>query len=375
LLRKWAFDPCYGRRKNDEGDSICMGGWHNVGDVYSTINAYLGTADHLKGLKDDPAQSAMGLGADFIGVGQAFGEQAATALGATKFAAAAATPVINAGLLVLMGMNNSAGFGTPDQGQDFGTGAKAFGRIGETLSTTGAPTSWTGDGSAAYTNQNGLQEGRAQAMQRLDQSVGEVLAREADQVERTRKTIDASATALTFAIPMAIYLNTVPYVGPAMSLEYQLSAVMLTVPMAEARFLQMTAQSTENASKIGRAGAGYDRIGSEPDPANPRGRGEVSVAPIDLWERSAQHDEVATDIRSAGRTTRETARNVWFSHGLVCAPTNAAVTGAVSARSTAAGTMQGTSSVLASRLDASAGLYDSTDQQQRNQVEGELHPR
>jgi hypothetical protein len=68
---------------------------------------------------------------------------------------------------------------------------------------------------------------------------------------------------------------------------------------------------------------------------------------------------------------------VWFSHGLVCAPTNAAVSSAVESRGSAATKMQSESNVLASRLDSSAGAYDTTDQQQQQQdnVSGELHPR
>ena len=85
--------------------------------------------------------------------------------------------------------------------------------------------------------------------------------------------------------------------------------------------------------------------------------------------------EMATDIASAGLTTQETTQNVWFSHGLVCAPTNAAVTGAVASRGAAAGTMQAASTVLASRLDSSAALYDNTDQQQQGQIDGQMHPR
>ena len=352
-----------------------MGGWQTGGDINSNVNDVTGTWEHLTGVKDDPLGSALGLGADFIGFGQAFGSAAAPLFDATTFAEAAATPVINAGLMVLMGMGNLSGLGTPDRGQDFGSGADAFARIGETLAATEAPASWTGDGSAAYAGQNGIQQDRARAMRELDRSVGEVLAQEAEQVADTRQTIDHCATALTFAIPMAVYLNTIPYVGPATSLEYQLIAVSATLPLAQARFLQMTVESAQNATLVRRAGAGYDRIGSEPDPVTPTGSGDVSVVSADLVRLSSQQGEVATNIASAGLATQETTQNVWFSHGLACAPTNAAVTGAVASRGTAAGTMQAASTVLASRLDSSAAVYDNTDQQQQGQVDGQMHPR
>jgi hypothetical protein len=235
-----------------------MGGWQTGGDVFSNVNGVYGTWGHLTGIGDDPVGSAFGLGADFIGFAQTFGSAAAPLFEATKFAEAAATPIINAGLLALLGMSNLSGFGTPDEGQDFSSGAEAFQQIGETLATTGAPGSWTGDGSEAYTDQNGLQEVRAKSMQQLDKSVGDVLAKEAGQVNETRQTIDYCSTTLTFAIPVAISLNAIPGYGQAASLEFQAAAVALSVPVAAARFLELTGQSAHNATIVRRAGAGYD---------------------------------------------------------------------------------------------------------------------
>jgi len=351
-----------------------MGGWQTGGDVFSNVNGVYGTWGHLTGIGDDPVGSAFGLGADFIGFAQTFGSAAAPLFEATKFAEAAATPIINAGLLALLGMGNLSGFGTPDEGQDFSSGAEAFQQIGETLATTGAPGSWTGDGSEAYTDQNGLQELRAKSMQQLDKSVGDVLAKEAGQVNETRQTIDYCSTALTFAIPVAISLNAIPGYGQAASLEFQAAAVAMSVPVAAARFLELTGQSAHNATIVRRAGAGYDRIGSEADPDGPNGCGELSVVSADLRQLSSQQGEVATNIESAGMKTHETTQNVGFSHGGVCALTSAAVMSAVQSRGNAATMMQAASDVLSSRLDSSASAYDNTDHQQQGNIGGELRP-
>jgi len=353
-----------------------MGGQQNAADVYSLLNSGPSAWGHLTGLRgDDPVGSALGFGADVLGWGQAFGQDAATALGATKFAAAAATPVINAGLWVLMGMSNMSGLGTPDQGQDFGSGADAFAAVGDDLGSTGAPGSWAGDGADTYTGQNELQRGRATSMALLDSTVNDVLKREAQQVTDTRRMIDRCATGLTLAIPAALAAKAVPGYGEALSLSIQAAAVALALPPAEARLAMMAEQSSRNATLIRRTGAGYDRIGTEARPAAASGGNEVSVTPADLQRVSTQQEQVVANIGSANQTTDGTSWNVAFSHGLMCAPTNVAVVGAVASRSAAARTMAAKSTELAQKLDTVAAIYVITDQHQQGRVDGQMHPR
>ena len=95
-------------------------------DIYSSGNYWYGGYQHVTGAGENTGWSMAGIGADFIGFMQPWSAQAGKALGASTFVEAAETPIIEAGLLALMGMSNACGFATPDRGQGFGLGSDAF---------------------------------------------------------------------------------------------------------------------------------------------------------------------------------------------------------------------------------------------------------
>jgi hypothetical protein len=347
-------------------------------DIYSSGNYWYGGYQHVTGAKDSPGWSMAGIGADFIGFMQPWGLQAGKALGATTFVEAVETPIIEAGLLALMGMSNACGFAEPDQGQGFGLGSDAFQKIEEALGSTGAPASWTGDASSAYSGQNDVQQGRAKALAAADRKIQHVLEREAGQVKATRDVLDHATTILSAAIIPAIAAYGIefpPGAGVALSTEIQIAAVAATVPYATARFEELGYHAIDNADEIRQAAEAYGLIGSESAPAFASADGQVTVTAGELRQLSAQQDQLAEHLTTAGQTTHETGQNVFVSHGVVCAPATAAVAGAVSARTTAAATMHSISTDLSGKLRHGAGTYDDTDQSQQQKLGGQMPPR
>lgn len=85
-----------------------------------------------------------GIASDFTGM-----MQTVAAFGPAKFAAAAATPIINGGLIMLTVASNTLGFGRPEDGERFGRGAKDFGDVFLNLYGSIPPPDWEGEASDA----------------------------------------------------------------------------------------------------------------------------------------------------------------------------------------------------------------------------------
>lgn len=235
-------------------------------DIYSSLNYFYGIPEHAKSTGDHVGWGLAGVGADFVGLLQPAGEATATALGAAKYATAAATPIINGGLLAMMGMANTCGFGEPDQGQDFEGSASAFHQVSDAHDGTRAPDTWEGDASDQYADRNDEQRRRAEALAEADATVQAVLADEAQQVDVARTMLDRCQTSLALCIPPAIALNLVPGWGQAASIAFQATAVAATLTPATARYTQLIGQAAENATQLRRAGATYDRIAEGAQP-------------------------------------------------------------------------------------------------------------
>jgi EspA/EspE family/Excreted virulence factor EspC, type VII ESX diderm len=363
----------------NRGFHRCYGGFVSIAkDLYSAGNYWYGGYQHVTGAKDSPGWAMAGTGADFIGLMQPWGLAAGKAMEATKFVEAAETPIIEAGLLALMGMSNACGFAEPDQGQGFGQGSDAFQKIDDALGTTGAPETWTGDAAGAYSGQNGVQQKRARSLAEADRKIQHVLERQARQVKDTRDVIDHMTTVLTAAIIPAVAAYGIefpPGAGVALSTEIQIAAVAATVPYATEQFGELGYHAIDNASDIRAAAQSYGLIGSESAPAFASADGQVTVSSGDLQHLSSQQDQIAEHLTTAGQTTSETEQNVFVSHGVVCAPASAAVASAVSARTNAAQTMHSISTELAGKLRHGASSYDGTDQGEQQKLQGQLPPR
>jgi hypothetical protein len=234
----------------------------DVTDVYSALNWGYGVVEHPRSAGEHAGWAVAGVGADFVGLMQPLAEQGAKKFGNARVASAAATPIIQAGLLAMMGMSNACGFGEPEKGDRFARGSEAFDGVGDELGSTTSPQSWQGDASDAYADRNHEQQRRAATLAEIDKTVKGVLDNEAEQVDVARKMLDRCQTVLGLSIPAAIVAKAIVPGGPAISLGIEIAAVGATLPLATARFGELVSNAAHNATLIRRAGASYDEITS-----------------------------------------------------------------------------------------------------------------
>lgn len=243
-------------------------------DLYNSANYWYSGYQHVTGMGDSPGWAAGGIAADFVGFMQPIGHAAASALGATRAAAALETPIIEAALTSMNVMNNLCGFGGPDKGEQFAQGADAFNAVKDELGSCRPPDSWQGSSSDAYGDRNTEHQQRAASLAEVDRTVHDVLAKEAEQVESTRTNIDHNQTILTAFIPPAVAAMAVelpPGAGIALSMAIQTAGVAATLPFCMEAFAQLGIDAAHNATLIRRAGASYDQIASAAQAASQAG--------------------------------------------------------------------------------------------------------
>ncbi|GAT15129.1 ESX-1 secretion-associated protein [Mycolicibacterium thermoresistibile] len=102
--------------------------------------------------------------------------------------------------------------------------------------------------------------------------------------------------------------------------------------------------------------------------------GNLEVAASDLTGLAGGQRDVATTLGSAEAATDGVTGKVLQTHGIVCAPTIAALGAAQMSRSNAAKAMERISNDLAEKLDTAAAEYTRTDQQGQQTLDGEMRP-
>ncbi|MGV9797759.1 EspA/EspE family type VII secretion system effector [Mycobacterium sp. NPDC003449] len=228
--------------------------------LYLDSNYIFGIADHANGMKSSVPWAAAGMASDFGALMQSAGSVSASALGATQFAAAAATPIINGGLIALTVAGNALGFGRPEDGERFSTGANHFMDAHTSLAKAAPPEDWQGEGSDAYRDRNEEQRIRAADMSSADEAIQKVLAAEAEEVDNAREFVSKRQTSLALCIAPAIALNLIPGAGPGLSIAFQSASVLATVPFAMDRIEDMVHHSTSHANEINNIASAYDPI-------------------------------------------------------------------------------------------------------------------
>lgn len=102
---------------------------------------------------------------------------------------------------------------------------------------------------------------------------------------------------------------------------------------------------------------------------------DLKVTTAELTELGGRQRDAATGVGAAESATDGATMNVARTHGLVCAPTIAALAAAQQSRSAATQAMQNISNGLATKLDSAASEYQSTDQEQGANLDGQMRPR
>jgi hypothetical protein len=103
--------------------------------------------------------------------------------------------------------------------------------------------------------------------------------------------------------------------------------------------------------------------------------GELRVTTEHLRMLSAKQSAAAAQIAAAAIVADGVSTSMWVNHGLICAPTNIAVSNAELTRTNACVGMQSTSTGLAEKLNIAAMQYEQTDGQAGNKIDGKMRPR
>ncbi|MCG7606914.1 MULTISPECIES: EspA/EspE family type VII secretion system effector [Mycobacterium] len=234
-----------------------MGTFKVLNALYMDGNYVYGAVDHGNGMKSSVPWGMAGVASDFTGI-----MQTVASFGPTKFAAAASTPIINGGLIMLTVASNTLGFGRPEDGERFHRGAEDFGDAFLKLYSSTPPPDWEGEASDAYGARNSEQQERAAKMAEYDNAIKKVLATEAGQVESARDFVSKRQTALALSVPAAIAIKFMGPGGPAASLAFEAAMVMATVPLAMDRVENTVYQAKENAAQIDKVTHDYDALTS-----------------------------------------------------------------------------------------------------------------
>ncbi|MBP2455084.1 EspA/EspE family type VII secretion system effector [Mycolicibacterium lutetiense] len=222
-----------------------------------------------------------GLGTDAVGGAQMIGEFAlekgkgiSTGFGSYNAAGkmkGIGTPIIGAALLAINGMQLACGVEEPETGDRFASGARNFTAIADGLKQLTPTEQWYGGGSDSYTDQNERQQERAARMSKIDTSVQEIIANEAQQIKRTRMVLEMTAMSLTICIPVAIVIGKIPPTGPANQMAFEIGAVAGMLPIAQTATTAMFGLAAQNAMKFVQAAGDYREVaaGAKPSGAPP----------------------------------------------------------------------------------------------------------
>lgn len=239
--------------------------------AYLQGNYGYGIVDHANGMKSSVPWASAGITSDYMSMMQLLGTSGAQALAASttsasaaaslgRFAAAAATPIINAGLITLTVASNTLGFGRPEDGERFSDSSSQFTGANANLQTSVPPGDWQGDARDAYHDRNAEQQVRAADMAKYDAKINAILAKEAGQVENTRDFVSKRQTVLGLSIAPAIAAKAIPVAGPAISATIEIAAVLGTVPFALDRVENMAFHAGENANEINEIASRYESV-------------------------------------------------------------------------------------------------------------------
>ncbi|WNG87369.1 EspA/EspE family type VII secretion system effector [Mycobacterium sp. ITM-2016-00317] len=166
--------------------------------------------------------------------------------------------ILSAAQLAIEAEKALTGSGDPDAGNGY---RESAGRLHETVETlvdaTPAQDTWDGAGADAYTTANHEHRRRTSAVQAADAAIARTLAIEADQVLRTRETLDdASQYLYDFGLSTS-WMNFVPGLAAAKAAADVAAAAdaMATTNTAMAILVK---DAATNAAKILQASDGYD---------------------------------------------------------------------------------------------------------------------
>lgn len=184
------------------------------------------------------------------GLGVNLGKVSSEAYKDSPFGKLADSPILAAAQLAITAMRATTGSGNPEEGNGFSKSAvhleKALNFI---IDAKPHDDRWDGAASQQYQKKNHSHQHATSDAQVADRNIGQVIATEAGQVARTRKTLDeASQDLYDYGLATA-WLNFVPG-GAVVKAGLDMAAAAAALTTAEATMTVLVADVLENASRI-----------------------------------------------------------------------------------------------------------------------------
>lgn len=203
------------------------------------------------------------------GLGVSLGEVPKRYLGTA--AKLADSKILAAAQLAIEGQKAMTGSGDPDEGNGYRDSANRLEETVETL-VDAAPHEDRWDGAAAkkYAEVNAVHRRRASDTSVADKAIGEVVANEAHQVIRTRRTLDeASQQLYDFGLATSWMMFVPPLIPAKMSAD--LAAATAALGLATTAIADLAKNSAENAERIRENLYYYAKVVSDEPTADDQG--------------------------------------------------------------------------------------------------------
>lgn len=226
------------------------------GDLFRFVSGDLSSIPDIVTDGFDTARAAAGIGADLLGM---FGTHQCKA----QFVVgeAAATPILDAAAWVLLGYDRMTGGPfNADEGGKFKAGSEKFAAIADDLAAARPSDLWTGTGADAYRDRCDEQRRRALRMKDLDSRLAAIVKSESELIQNAQRLWDVQATIIGFAVPVALELMLIPFIGIVESEIFQAGVAAAALFPASATFFAVQAASAAHAAQITAIANEYQEI-------------------------------------------------------------------------------------------------------------------
>ncbi|TPG29711.1 EspA/EspE family type VII secretion system effector [Mycolicibacterium hodleri] len=251
------------------------GAWTDVPNlakdlVEGNFHSALNDGRNVIGDANDVVQGLASLGLNMGGVPGAFANSKVTKLAESK--------VLSAAQLAIEVLKKSTGSGDPYPGDEFRSSSQRLSKVTDTLIAAGPHTDrWDGTASQVYNAVNASHRRCASGVSAADEAVAKVLDLEADQITRSRQTIDETSRNLTDYDLATCWMNATP---PTAAIKFTMDVAAAGAAMAtvNATLAILLTNSAENALRIVEQVSAYENAGADTS-GNPQGGCDIFSVP------------------------------------------------------------------------------------------------
>ncbi len=235
-----------------------------------------------------------------------------------------ATHVIGLAILALHCASLTAGFAQEDEGNSFETTRAWLAAADSALKSSGSGSTWQGPASQAYASRVDQLRTLIDDLAALDQSMENILKKQAGEVDTLRNVFGYLITGLTVSMGISIALYIKPFIGPLMSIVFQY-AVSISALTTAVTYMGITiSRQADNAGVVRNTIDGYRKVVSEvpatppvTPPVTSNGAGRAAPAGVrgsdvgpsaDSAASAGPHEPDALRVEAARLETKVVAR-------------------------------------------------------------------